>query len=163
MATIKDEIMINAPANFVFGFISDYSNDVKWREGVIDMKCSTRDNIFIGTRTRETMKMLGRNFITVARVTEYSPYNRIAFRSVVSEVPVNGYRELKDVNGSTNFTYSLSLELRGVYKLFSPFIVSMYSKRVKRDLEKLKMILDEEYVYKVRQYTEYKIPFGFYS
>ncbi len=163
MATIKDEIVINASREFVFGFVSDYTNDLKWREGVIGMKCSTKENIFLGTRTRETMKFLGSTFITVARVTEYSPFTKIAFRSVAGKFPVHGYRQIDGVEGYSKFTYSLTIELSGFAKIFNPLLKSIYKKRIQRDLVKLKSILEPAYINKLENYSEYKIPFGFYS
>lgn len=163
MATIKDEIVINASREFVFGFVSDYSNDVKWREGVIGMKCSTKENIFLGTRTRETMKFLGRTFITVARVTEYSPFTKIAFRSTTGKIPVYGYRQIDGVEGYSKFTYSLTIELSGITALFNPLLTSIYKKRIQQDLIKLKSIIEKIYNDKLENYTECKIPFGFYS
>ena len=163
MATIKDEIVINASRELVFGFVSDYSNDVKWREGVIGMKCSTKENIFLGTRTRETMKFLGRTFITIARVTEYSPFTKIAFRSVTGKIPVHGYRLTEGVEGYTKFTYSLTIELQGFSLLFDPLMTAIYRKRIRRDLLKLKSILEAEYIKRLETYSEYRIPFGFYS
>lgn len=163
MATMIEEIVINAPQDFVFGFISDYSNDVKWREGVTGMKCSTKENIFVGTRTRETMKLWGRPYTTIARVTEYEPYNKIAFRSVTGKIPVHGYRLVEDAGGYSRFIYSLTIELTGLAVLLSPVLASMYKKRIKVDLQKLKSLLEAEYSDKMKVYSEYRIPFGFYS
>lgn len=163
MATMTDEIIINAPKDFVFKFISDYTNDVKWREGVVGMKCSTKENIFVGTRTRETMKFLGKTYTTIARVTEYTPFNRIAFRSVTGKIPVHGFRLVEDAGGYSRFVYSLTIELNGLSLLISPLLTSIYKSRINRDLKKLKSILESEYMRQIERYAEYKIGFGFYA
>jgi hypothetical protein len=163
MATMTDEIMINASRDFVFNFVSDYANDVKWREGVIDMKCSTKANIFVGTRTKETMKFLGKSYNTIARVTEFTPFHIIAFRSVSGKLPVHGFRKVEDIAGYTRFIYSLTIEFKGLSKISSPVIVWFYKKRIKRDLLKLKSILESDYIRQLESFDEYKMPFGFYS
>ena len=163
MATMIDDIIINTPQDFVFGYISDYSNDVNWREGVTGMKCSTKENIFVGTQTRETMKLWGKTFTTIARVTEYAPYNKIAFRSITGKIPIHGYRLVEAAGGYSRFIYSLTIEFKGLSLLLAPLMIRMYKKKIRRDLLKLKSILESAYLTKIENFSEYKIPFGFYS
>ena len=160
---MTDEIVINASRDFVFSYVSDYSNDVNWREGVIGMKCSTRENIFVGTRTKETMRFFGRTFITIARITEYSPFNKIAFRSVTGKYPVYGFRQIEETGGYSKFIYSLTIEFKGLSLLLAPLMFPLYKKKIMRDLLKLKSILEPAYITKIKNFSVYKIPFGFYS
>jgi hypothetical protein len=163
MATMIDDIVIESPKDFVFKFIADYTNDIKWREGVIEMECSTKENISVGTNTRETMKLWGKTYTTIARVTEYAPYNKIAFRSITGKIPIHGYRLVESAGGYSRFIYSLTIEFKGLSLLLAPLMIRMYKKKIRRDLLKLKSILEPEYLTKIESFSVYKIPFRFNS
>jgi hypothetical protein len=58
---------------------------------------------------------------------------------------VEGFRKVEDEkNNTAKFTYSLSAELTGLYKLFTSSIIKMYDKRIEGDLIKLKTILENK-------------------
>ena len=143
MVTITKSIIIQLSKEKVFTFISDYSNDVKWRDGVLEMKQVPADRTNIGTETFETIKFMGRKITVKAMVIEYIPNEKVSFRTVSAPMATEGYRKVEDYeNMAVKFTYSLSAELTGIYKLFSSSIIKMYSKRIEGDLITLKNILE---------------------
>lgn len=142
MVTITQSILIDCSLEDVFKFISNYKNDTRWRGGVIEMLQFPDYNTFVGTTTIETIKLFGQKHFISAEVYEYENNRKVSFRTTDGLFKVKGYREVKRENNKTNFTYSLSAELTGVYKLFSNPIKNSYEKRIIGDLNKLKQILE---------------------
>lgn len=144
MITITQSILIDCCLEDVFKFISNYKNDTKWRSGVIEMLQFPDYNTFVGTTTIETIKLFGQKHFISAEVYEYENNRKVAFRTTDGLFKVTGYREVNKENGKTKFTYSLSAELTGIYKLLSNTIKNIYNKRIIGDLNKLKEIIEEK-------------------
>lgn len=145
MITIEKNIIISASKEKVFSFISDYTNDTQWRDGVLEMKQEPTQKTDVGTITFETIKFMGRKLIVKAKVVEYIPNEKVSFKTLTAPMNIEGFRKVEDdKNNTTKFTYSLSAELTGLYKLFTSSIIKMYDKRIEGDLINLKTILENK-------------------
>jgi hypothetical protein len=145
MITIEKSIIISVSKEKVFSFISDFANDTKWRDGVLEMKQEPTHKTDVGTMTFETIKFMGRKLIVTAKVIEYIPNEKVSFKTVTAPMNVEGFRKVEDEkNNTAKFTYSLSAEFTGLYKLFTSSIIKMYDKRIEGDLIKLKTILENK-------------------
>jgi hypothetical protein len=145
MITIEKNIIISVSKEKVFSFISDYTNDTQWRDGVLEMKQEPTHKTDVGTITFETIKFMGRKLIVKAKVAEYIPNEKVSFKTLTAPMNIEGFRKVgADKNNTTKFTYSLSAELTGLYKLFTSSIIKMYDKRIEGDLNKLKTILENK-------------------
>ena len=143
--TISKQIIISQSIEKIFSYISNYTNDVYWRDGVIEMKQIPDGKISVGTETFETIKFMGKKLLVKAKVTEYEINKRSAFKSVDAPIKTWGYREVKDAGiGTVEVVYSLSANLTGIYSLFNNSIKKMYTKRIDTDLKKLKSILEQK-------------------
>ncbi|MFZ1520473.1 MAG: SRPBCC family protein [Ignavibacteriaceae bacterium] len=144
--TISKQIDISLPIGKVFDFISYYPNDIKWRDGVLEMKQLPQGKTEMGSETFETIKFMGRKLVVKAKVVEFDMNKRLSFKSVSAPIETWGFREVRDLgNGKTEMKYELSANLTGLYKLFSSSIEKMFSKRIENDLLKLKSILQNDY------------------
>lgn len=145
MMKIEKNIVISASKEKVFSFISDYTNDIQWREGVLEMKQEPTHKTDVGTVTFETIRFMGRKLIVKAKVIEYILNEKVSFKTVDAPMNIEGFRKVEDdKNSKTKFTYSLSAELTGLYKLFTSSIIKMYDKRIEGDLIRLKTILENK-------------------
>lgn len=145
MYTIIEEIMIYREPQTVFQFVCDYTNDVKWRSGVIAMKQSTCGFTEKGTVTRETIKMLGRKFTNLAKITGCEENKRISFKVIKGIEGVSGYRSVYEIaNNCTGFIYSISISPKGIFKFIMPLIQKSFRKRISKDLRKLKELLEQK-------------------
>lgn len=144
MPIITKSIEIDYCLEEVFAFVSKYKNDVKWRKGVIEMRQFPDYSTFAGASTIETIKFLGLKYFISAEIFEYEKNRKVSFRTTDFIFKVSGYREVKSENRKTKFTYSLSIEMTGIYKVFLKLIKHIYEKRIAGDLYKLKQILESE-------------------
>jgi carbon monoxide dehydrogenase subunit G len=136
---ITSRIEIARPSAEVFGFVANYENDTRWRDGVLTMEA--RGPIAAGTPTHERLRFLGSTYITEGIITERTE-RRMSFRGSSASVDSSGYREVEAVGDRTRVTYSLSLRPRGLLRLFSPILRVLYASRVARDLRRLRDLLE---------------------
>ena len=143
MFTISISEEIFRPPEEVFRFAGDYANDPVWRAGVTEMVYDGGASAAVGTRTRETMRSLGRTAVTVAEITEHSG-SRTAFRSVSGPVACEGSREFIGTPGGTRFSYSLSLRPEGFLGMIEPILELVFQRRVRGDMRRLKNHLERQ-------------------
>ena len=144
MPSITQRITIQRPPAAVFAFIGDYRNDPQWRSGVVEIRQMSPGPIAVGATTHEVMRFLGRPLVTLASVTEYDPGRRLAFKSTGGPIPVRGYRLVEEQGEETRFTYHLSADLPGRYRLLEPLIMRDFRRRVARDLQHRKALLEQK-------------------
>jgi hypothetical protein len=145
MYTIVEEIMIYRDPKTVFRYVSDFTNDVKWRSGVIKMKQSTCGFTETGTVTRETLKLLGHKWTNLAKITGCEENKKISFKVVKGIEGVSGYRSVYEIaNNCTGFIYSLSISPKGIFKIITPLIIKSFRKRIRKDLRRLKQLLEQK-------------------
>lgn len=143
MYYIIEEIMIYRNPEVVFQYISDFTQDINWRSGIVEMKQSTSGFTQVGTVTKETIKLLGRKWLNLAKVTGYEENKRISFKVIKGIEGVSGYRSVYKVsNNCTGFIYSLNINPSGILKYLLPVISISYRKRIQKDLIRLKQILE---------------------
>lgn len=142
MQSITENIIIEKPKEEVFGFISNYVNDIKWREGVLEKKLKYKGEINVGAVSTEKLKFFGRIITLIALVTEYEKNRKISFKIIGGEIPVEGYRMVEETGNGTRLIYHLQGKLDGIYKFFSSIIIAFYKKRIKRDLNRLKKVIE---------------------
>lgn len=144
MFTITLHEPIDRPVEVVSAFAGDYANDPKWREGITEMRRITEGPLGVGTQTREVLKSMGRDNVTVGEVVEYVPNQRIAFRSLKGPIPVEGFREFAASTNGTDFTYSLTLKPSGFWWVLQPVLKSMLRKSLAADMKRLKAAIEAE-------------------
>lgn len=143
MYTILEEIMIYRHPGVVFRYISDFTNDLMWRNGLVEMKQSTHGFTEAGTVTKETIKLIGRKWENVAKITGFKEDDKISFKVVKGIQGVTGFRSVYEIgNNCTGFIYSLSFKPEGIFKFITPLIQKIFHKRIRKDLAKLKQILE---------------------
>ena len=142
MLTVAKSILIDCSLEEVFEFISNFKNDTQWRKGVIEMLQFPDYGVFVGATTIETIKLFGQRHFISAEIIEFEKNNKVSFKTTDGIFEVAGYRKVERENNKTKFTYSLSANLKGIYKMFSKIIKINYEKRIEKDLRKLKSILE---------------------
>lgn len=142
MFTISLSEEIHRSLEEVFVFAGDYANDPAWRHGVREMTYEGGSSAAVGVRTRETMRSLGANAVTIAEITEYATF-RTAFRSISGPVACEGSREFIGTPAGTRFSYSLTLRPEGFLRAIEPVLKLIFLRQVRGDLRRLKDRLEQ--------------------
>lgn len=143
MTTIQQSILINAPLETVFAYISNYTHDSEWRRGVIGVEQMPPPPSRLGTRTEEVFQWLGVKFTICAEVTQFKANTVIGFTALDSAFPLWGQRTVKPDATAVRFTYALTVRLHGVYGWLRPLLLWQFDRQIRQDLRTLKNRLEQ--------------------
>ena len=88
--------------------------------------------------------MMGLSMKWTAKATEYEP-NRKFGKNITSMAMIIGqHNTYSPVEGGTSFTILYDVKVRGIFKLFSPMLVSTMRKGLRKSLGNLKGILEAQ-------------------
>jgi uncharacterized protein YndB with AHSA1/START domain len=117
MPEARRTIVIDRPADEVFAFFADPSNDPKWRPIVKEI--ATETPIRVGSTIHQVVKGPGGfgGIPADIEVTAYEPTSRFAFKVTAGPVrPIGEFRFVPS-DGGTAVSLSLSAEISGIKKL----------------------------------------------
>jgi uncharacterized membrane protein len=138
MPEASNRVVIERPRDEVFAFLANAENDPQWRSGIIEMKRQSP------TRYRQVVAGPGgRRVDADIDVTEHAPPSRLAFTTVAGPVRPRGSYALSDVDGATELTFTLAVELRGPKRLMAPMVRRTMRREVAR-LAELKRVLEDQ-------------------
>ncbi len=143
MIEIKESISVKYPRNKMFLFISNYRNDVLWREIVDEINAPPIDIINIGVKTNETISFLGKKFSSPAEVKEFQPDKKISLQNLDDEIKIFSSREVSGNGEETVFHYYLKVEPRKINKFVIPLLKNSLTKQIRKDLQRLKVVMQK--------------------
>lgn len=117
-----------------WGVLADYSRDAEWREDVA-MRCEPAGLVREGTRTFETLRLLGKTHENTARIDRVEPGVFFRFRGETGNF--EGTRALRAKDGGCEVHVTLRVELPARMALGAIILGFLFRRRVKRDLARL--------------------------
>ena len=151
---IRAEIEINRPAAQVFRWISREDLIKQWAGGLSEItpESSATEDGEIGKRFHITELDKEENFRTEMEmtVTEYAPDEKLGFQIRSLEGQGEGFVEnaeyrLSPAPGGTELTIEIQTDFYGrLPRAFEPVITRAARKKVQRDLERLKRLVEAE-------------------
>lgn len=116
MPSAHNEIVINRPAEAVFGFVADGTTAPRWRSAVLDV--AHVSGAGIGARYRQGVKGPGgRRIAADYEVTSYEPNRVLAFAATAGPVRPTGIYVFEEVPEGTRVTFTLGVTLGGWRRL----------------------------------------------
>ncbi len=143
MIEIRESISIKYPPQKMFLFISNYRNDVLWREIVDEISAPPINEINVGTKTNETINFLGRKFSSPAEVKEFQPNKKIALQNIDDEINIFSSREVMANGEETVFHYYLRVVPKKINRFVVPLLKNSLTKQVRKDLQRLKVVIQK--------------------
>jgi uncharacterized protein YndB with AHSA1/START domain len=141
MPEAANEVVINRPIGEVFAFLADAENDLRWRDGVLDIAREPGTS-GVGARYKQGVKGPGgRRVAADVEITEYQPDTLIAFRGIAGPVRPEGRYTLSPADGGTRVRFELSARLAGLKRLMSSPVQKSMDTEV-GSLAKLKQLLE---------------------
>jgi uncharacterized membrane protein len=144
---VEDSIIIDRPAEEVFGFLSVRTNDPVWMASVTESEwLDPAEPMRVGRRGRMVMQAMGRREF-LDEVTEYEPGRRIAHRSVAGPMVLHTacQAELAGSGCRATVLYEPDCVLGGVVsRLTAPLTARMVRRTFRADLARLKDILEAQ-------------------
>jgi uncharacterized membrane protein len=140
MPRASSEIVIHCPREDVFVFLANPENDPQWRSGVLDLQRVSGSGI--GARYTQGVKGPGgRRIPADIEITELTPGEAIAFRTIAGFVRPRGRYVLAAADGATRVRFELEADLKGVKRLLAPMVQKTMNNEVGQ-LESLKRVIE---------------------
>ncbi len=116
MAEVTDSIVVKAPIEQTFQYLTDYTRAPQWMEGMTEFTLLGDRATGVGARVRATQRMLGMAVSVELRIVEYKENQKVVS---VSSGPVRSVSTwlLEPVDGGTRVTF------RGDYRLNMPVVI----------------------------------------
>jgi hypothetical protein len=99
----------------------------------------------VGTKVHEVVRNSGRNYVADTAVTELDPGVSYRFKGNGTIGGLEGGRAVRpDEAGGAIFTYTIELQPTGGTRLIGPFLGPIVRSGLKKDLRKLKGLLEDK-------------------
>ena len=141
---VEESVQIARPPAEVWDAIADYSFDLEWRKGLSDMTPDPPGPPQVGTKVHEVVRNSGRDYVADTEVTELDFGVSYRFTGSGTIGGLSGRRTVKPSAEGTGavFTYEIELQPEGGMRLLRPVLGSMVRSNLKKDLQKLKGLLE---------------------
>ena len=140
---VAASVLIERPPEAVWEAIADYGFDREWRRGLLEMTPDPPGGPAVGTRVHEVVRNSGRDYVADTVVGDLDPGVSYTFAGSGTIGGVAGARRVEPAaDDSATFTYEIELEPRGGMRLLRPLLGPMVRSGLKKDLERLKGLLE---------------------
>lgn len=135
---------VTRPADEVFDFFSDASNNPKWQAGMVSCVWTTEPPIAVGSTYEQKARFMGRDVISTFVVKGLDPGRRIEIETVESTFPI---RVIRTVESIDERSCRVTAEItggpdRGVLKLLAPLMRGRAKRSVDADYDRLVHLLE---------------------
>lgn len=147
MPTVRDDVVIDLPAEKVAEFISDPTNMALYDVNIIECKQDSPGERGKGSRDRGIARLAGKKLPFVTEIVEWEPM-RAFYRTV--EAPMQWTMDFSvepiDAKHCRVVEELHSDDLSGVFKFGNPVMARMVAHDLKATLSNLKVLLEESSV-----------------
>jgi len=144
MARVEESIEIKRPPDKVFAFTTDAKGWPRWQSIIPESEQTSVGPVGVHTTFKGKSHLMGLTMSWTAVTTAYEPGKHFA-KNITSEgMFIEQHDTYKPVAGGTQFTLLYVIKVRGVFKLFSPMLVSTMRKELQKSLGNLKRVLEAQ-------------------
>jgi carbon monoxide dehydrogenase subunit G len=134
----KHTIRVERPADEVFAFVSDASNNPRWQKGMKSCTWTSDGPIAVGSTYDQAARFLGRDIISTFVVTDLQPGRSISIETTKSTFPIQVTRSVEPDAEACLVTAHIRGQPGGLLKLFSGLVPAS----VRKDYARLQELLE---------------------
>ena len=138
------EIIVCRPVTQVFDFLSNLENAPQWQNGVLASEVITTGQIGVGTRFKETLKLMGRPVEAICEIIEHEPGHRFVWQGSAPSLKFQGQYQFEPVSEGTRVSYTGSTELSGLWRLVEPLMAGEINKEIDTELKMIKSAVEAQ-------------------
>ena len=142
MVNVQTEILIRRPRAEVAEYASDPDNAPQWYENIHRSQRLTPGPVAVGSRVAFIARFLGKELNYTYEFVEYVPGEKLVMRTAQGPFPMQTTYTWADDDGGTRMTLGNSGSPSGFSRLAGLFMAPMIRRETRKDLQKLKSILE---------------------
>ena len=140
---VLTEVVIERPQGLVAEYAGDPSNAPAWYVNIESAEWKTSPPIAVGSRTAFTARFLGKRLAYTYEVVEFEPGEKLVMRTSQRPFPMETTYTWEPADGEhTRMTLRNRGEPSGFSKLFAPFMAMAMRRANRKDLARLKTLLE---------------------
>jgi uncharacterized membrane protein len=137
MESLVETLVIDAPAESVWGVLSDYRRDPEWRSGVVSMTTEPSGALDVGVCTHEVIRVAGRTYRNTGVIDHIVPGSTVEWHTIAG-AEARGARSVHQLAPDRcEVTLELHVVPRGVNRLLAPVLRRVLQANLRRDLAAL--------------------------
>lgn len=140
---VLTEIVINRPRDQVAGYAGNPSNAPEWYANIQSVEMESASPPRVGLRMAFVAHFLGRRLAYTYEIAEFIPGQRLVMRTFEGPFPMDTTYTWESTNdGRTRMTLRNRGRPAGFAKLFAPFMSTAMRRANRKDLARLKAMLE---------------------
>ena len=144
MARIEESVEIKRLADKVFAYTTEAKSWSKWQSIIPEAEQTSQGPVGVGTTFKGISRMMGLSMKWTAKATEYETNRKFGKNITSMAMTIGQHNTYSPIEGGTSFTIVYDVKTTGLFKLFSPMLVSTMRKELKKSLANLKGILEAQ-------------------
>ncbi len=142
---VVSEVEIERPRELVAAFSANPDNVPKWYVNIKSVEWKTPRPVVVGSQIAFVAQFLGRRLAYTYEVKSHVPGEHLVMRTAEGPFPMEtSYRWETSSGGATRMTLRNRGAPKGFSKLVSPFMAWAMRRENRKDLARLKQILEHE-------------------
>jgi uncharacterized membrane protein len=142
---VSTDITILRPREQVAAYTANPENAPSWYENIKEIEWKSSPPLATGSQIAFIATFLGRRLEYTYEIIEFQPGRRLVMRTSEGPFPMETIYSWDDAaDGSTRMTLRNRGSPSGFSNLLAPFLASNIRRENRKDLEKLKQVLESE-------------------
>ncbi len=142
---VQIDIDIERPADEVFAYLSDFSHNPEWQQGMVSAEWTSPAPYGVGSTYRQLARFLGRRVMSTFQVVEWDPPHRVTIETLESSFPIRVTRTVASLGPSRSRASAyVAGDASGFFRIAEPMMRWMVRRSVAADYRRLKSRLESE-------------------
>jgi uncharacterized protein YndB with AHSA1/START domain len=141
MLKFNESVHIQQPVQRVFSYTTDLSNNLQWQSDMLGAEQTSKGPFGLGATYRCVNRFMGQVIETEGVISEYDPEKKCSFKFTSGPVTGESSFFFESVADGTQFTTTGEVSI-DLFRLADFFFRRMARKQIKKNLSKLKQVLE---------------------